>query len=67
MMSQFLRNDCEYEKAFEYLSQLRIGSRNWKDLFEYRYNRVIEQPYASMWMVRFYKYATFWVITRENL
>lgn len=67
MMSQFLRNDYEYEKAFEYLSQLRIGSRNWKDLFEYRYNRVIEQPYVSMWMVRFYKYATFWVITRENL
>lgn len=50
----------------KYASQLQFGSRQWPDLFEYRFNRVAERPQGSMWLIRFFGNIVFWVITIDN-
>jgi hypothetical protein len=42
---------------------LLFGTRQWANIFEYRFNRVKERPQKSIWIIRFFGKAVFWAIT----
>lgn len=42
---------------------VRVGTRDWPGLFEYRRNRVRENPQGSLWFIRFYGVVHYWGFT----
>jgi len=52
--------------AREYSNQLNFGSKGWKGVFEYKFNRIEKSPAESMWLILFYDFATFWGITDKE-
>jgi hypothetical protein len=64
------RVDCMRLDTQEKLQQVthlaksvHYGSRNWPGLFEYRCNRVPENPQGSLWFMRFYGRIHYWGFT----
>jgi hypothetical protein len=60
-----LRTQEEYDVAQNYVSSLKNGSKTWKGIFQYRFNRT-KDDLGSMWILTFYDFATFWVIGHDK-
>ncbi|MBU0734082.1 MAG: HNH endonuclease [Proteobacteria bacterium] len=62
----FLKTEEHFQAAKEYVNQLKSGTRGWPGIFEYRFNRLEKKHDESMWILLFYNFATFWVITGDS-
>ena len=49
----YLNHEDKYTAAEETASDLKLGSRIWDGIFEYRFNRLPDNPAGSMWLFRF--------------
>jgi len=63
IMTLFLNQEEKLKEAAKIASELKIGSRIWKGIFEYKLNRVSESPTGSIWLFRFWDNANFWSLT----
>ena len=66
LLCLFLNSDERFKLAREYIHQLKIGTRGWKGIFEYKYNRIERNRFESMWVLFFYNFATFLAITGKS-
>lgn len=66
MTCLFLQTEAHFASARKHDHELRYGSSKWPSLFEYRFNRVADDVTASMWLLLFYNFATFWILTCEK-
>lgn len=60
----FLNTDKNIKTVAEYLYMLKDGTNKWPGVFQYKYNRT-QDKYGSMWILSFYNYATFWLISYD--
>ena len=63
VMTIFLSEQKRFETVKNFVHQLKPGSRNWKGIFEYKFNRVAKSLSESMWLLVFWDFATFWTIS----
>jgi len=67
ILSLFLKQEQHFEAARQPVHQLKNGSRGWEGIFEYKFNRLGDSKEDSMWLIRFFDFAIFWIITgNEN-
>jgi len=64
--NHLLQQPSEIAEMEKFAPMLLFGSRKWPSVFEYRFNRVAEQPEGSMWIMRFYGKVVFWAISSKN-
>ena len=63
----FLQEPSEITTVVEKINPMLLnGSRRWPDIFEYRFNRVAEQPEGSVWVIRFFGTAVFWATSKNR-
>lgn len=62
----FLRSEKNYNAANQYLGVVKDGSRSWLDVFQYKHNRVEQGRAGSMWLLRFWGCAAFWIIAQDE-
>jgi len=63
VISHFLQQSSEVSVVEKFAPMLLFGSREWPNLFEYRYNRVTDQPQCSLWVMRFFGKLVFWAVS----
>ena len=66
IISQFLRTESDAAEAIKFNDQLLYGTRQWTNIFEYKFNRVEENHRCSMWVIRFFGKIVFWVISGND-
>jgi len=66
IMTLFLNQEEKFKEAGKIANELKLGSRIWNGIFEYKFNRVAESPTESMWLFRFWGYANFWSVTYDK-
>lgn len=66
IICHLLQKPQEFKAAEEHMHHLNFGSRQWPGIFEYRFNRVAAGHEGSMWLVRFFKFPVFWVISSNK-
>lgn len=64
--SYWIRTASEGQEIEKFRDQLLHGSRGWSGVFEYRFNRVADQPNDSMWVIRFFGQFVFWCISNGD-
>ena len=62
----FLRSEEDAAEPMTFNNQLYSGSRDWPDVFEYRFNRVTDKPEDSMWIIRFFGRIVYWAISSNE-
>jgi hypothetical protein len=65
-MTLFLNQEEKFKEAGKKADELKLGSRIWNGIFEYKFNRVAESLTDSMWLFRFWGYANFWSVTYDK-
>ena len=65
-MTLFLNQEEKFKEAEKIANELKMGSRFWNGVFEYKLNRVAESPTDSIWLFRFWGYANFWSVTYDK-
>jgi len=63
IVSHFLQRPSEISYVEKFAPMLLFGSRKWPGVFEYRFNRVVDQPKGSMWVIRFFGKIVFWAVS----
>ncbi|MBI3004218.1 MAG: hypothetical protein HYY49_02235 [Ignavibacteriales bacterium] len=66
VLSQFLQSESDATEPIKFNDQLLFGSRQWPNVFEYRFNRIEDLPLCSMWLIRFWGKIVFWAITGND-
>ena len=66
IQSHFAQLSSEMAPIRPVMDQLRMGSRQWPGVFEYRFNRVEEKPDASIWVLMLYGVNVFWAISNDE-
>jgi hypothetical protein len=62
----FLNLIENYEPVQRVAPELKFGSRSWDGIFEYRFNRLDNDPSGSIWLFRFWNQAYFWSVTCDR-
>ena len=62
----FMNQEDEFEPAEKVAPELKLGSRAWDGIFEYRFNRLADDPAGSIWLFRFWGQAYFWSVTCDE-
>jgi len=66
VMTLFLSEKKRFEAAKNFAAELKPGSKKWKGIFEYKFNRVATSLSESMWLLLFWDFATFWTISFDE-
>jgi len=66
IVALFLRSEEDAVEPMKFNNQLHYGSREWPNVFEYRFNRTIEKPEDSMWIIRFFGRIVYWAISSNE-
>ncbi|HNO75746.1 MAG TPA: hypothetical protein PKG49_09075 [Nitrosomonas mobilis] len=61
----WLNSHSLFQTTLPHVKDLRFG-KIWPGVFEYRGDRVPEQPSSSIWVMRFFEHAIYWAITGEQ-
>jgi hypothetical protein len=62
----FLNQIEDYEPVKRVAPELKVGSRTWDGIFEYRFNRLPNDPSGSIWLFRFWGQTYFWSVTCDR-
>lgn len=63
---KWLNTQSLFQNTLPHVKNLRFGKKIWPGVFEYRGDRVPEQPSSSIWVMRFFEHAIYWSITWEQ-
>jgi hypothetical protein len=62
----FMNLQDNFEPVKRVAPELKFGSKTWNGIFEYRFNRLADDPSGSIWMFRFWGQAYFWSVTCDS-
>ncbi len=66
VLCQLLRSESDAAEPIKLNDQLRSGSREWPEVFQYRFNRINQSPSCSAWLIRFWGKINFWLISGND-
>lgn len=62
----YLNQKKDYEPVKKVAPELKFGSRSWDGIFEYKFNRLPNDPSGSIWLFRFWGQIFFWSVTCDS-
>lgn len=60
---QWLNTPSFSKRAESYVKNLPFAETHWPGIFEYKFGRTETAPEKSLWLMRFFSFASFWAVT----